>query len=55
MAKRILKEEQLIDVICGATLMGGGGGGAMVGGTDLLDTYKKLNPEKTVELTQLKT
>lgn len=28
MAKRILKEEQLIDVIWGATLMGGGGGGA---------------------------
>ena len=51
MAKRILKEEQLIDVIWGATLMGGGGGGAMVGGTDLLDTYKKLHPEKPVELT----
>lgn len=55
MAKRILKEEQLIDVIWGATLMGGGGGGAMVGGTDLLDTYKKLHPEKPVELTLLET
>ena len=48
---RILNEEQLIDVIWGATLMGGGGGGAMVGGTDLLNTYKKLHPEKPVELT----
>ena len=55
MAKRILKEEQLIDVIWGATLMGGGGGGAMVGGTDLLNTYKKLHPEKPVELTLLET
>ena len=24
---------------------GGGGGGAMVGGTDLLNTYKKLHPK----------
>lgn len=51
MAKRILNEEQLIDVIWGATLMGGGGGGAMVGGTDLLKTYKELHPEKPVQLT----
>ena len=34
MAKRILNEEQLIDVIWGATLMGGGGGGAMANGMD---------------------
>lgn len=53
MAKRILNEEQLIDVIWGATLMGGGGGGAMVGGTDLLNKYKSLHPEKPVALTLL--
>jgi len=51
MAKRILDEQQIIDIIWGATLMGGGGGGAMVGGTDLLNTYKKLHPEKAVQVT----
>ena len=55
MAKRILTEDQIIDVIWGATLMGGGGGGAMVGGTDLLETYKRLHPEKPVQLTLYET
>lgn len=50
MAKRILNEEQLIDVIWGATLMGGGGGGSASIGVALLETYKKLHPEKPVEL-----
>ena len=55
MAKRILNEEQLIDVIWGATLMGGGGGGAMSNGMDLLNTYKKLHSEKDVQLTLYET
>lgn len=55
MAKRILNEEQLINVIWGATLMGGGGGGSMVNGIGLLEGYKKANPDKPVQLTLLET
>ena len=34
---RTLTEQQMIDIIWGATLMGGGGGGSISSGMDLLN------------------
>jgi len=38
---RILNEQQIIDVIWGATLCGGGGGGSLQNGMDLLEKFKE--------------
>ena len=40
MAKTYLNEENMRDIIWGATLMGGGGGGSISSGMMLLDSYK---------------
>lgn len=45
MSKRMMNEQQIRDMICGATLLGGGGGGSMQNGLDLLDGYKKTHKE----------
>jgi len=45
MSKRTMNEQQIRDMICGATLLGGGGGGSMQDGLDLLDGYKKTHAE----------
>lgn len=50
MAKNILNETDLRNVIIGATVVGAGGGGSPTGGLDLLDIYKRNNPGKPVEL-----
>ncbi len=51
MAKRIMKEDQMVDVIWGATLLGGGGGGSIQSGLDLLDKFKTDHPEKPIQIT----
>ncbi|HWQ30175.1 MAG TPA: DUF917 domain-containing protein [Negativicutes bacterium] len=51
MAKRIMNEQQIIDVIWGATLLGGGGGGSMKNGMDLLEKYKQDHPSTPLEIT----
>lgn len=50
---RILKEQDLVNVIYGATVLGAGGGGSATGGMDLLNKYKEMNPCKPIELTLL--
>lgn len=50
MTQRIMKEEQMVDVIWGATLLGGGGGGSMVNGLDLLSKYKTDYPMDPLEI-----
>lgn len=50
MSKRTIYEDQIVDVIWGATLLGGGGGGSMANGLDLLNKYKNDHPEKPVEV-----
>ena len=50
MAKNILNETDLRNVIIGATVVGAGGGGSPSGGLDLLEIYKRNNPGKPVEL-----
>lgn len=50
---RILKEQDLVNVIYGATVLGAGGGGSATGGMDLLNKYKEMNPGKPIELTLL--
>lgn len=47
---RILNEEQIIDVIWGATLLGGGGGGSSQNGLDMLQAYKKSHDKVELEL-----
>lgn len=51
MAKRVLDEQQIIDIIWGATLLGGGGGGSMKNGMDLLNKYKSDHPGKPIKVT----
>ncbi len=51
MAKRILNEQSILDVLCGATILGGGGGGPMSAGLTMLDNYKKAFPGKPLEIT----
>lgn len=51
MAKRMMNEKQMIDVIWGATLLGGGGGGSMKNGIDLLAKYKFDHPKDPLEIT----
>lgn len=51
MVKRVIKEQSIIDVIWGATLLGGGGGGSMKSGMDLLEKYKADHPEKELAVT----
>lgn len=41
MATTFLNEENMRDIIWGATLMGGGGGGSISSGMMLLESYKK--------------
>ena len=50
MAKNILNETDLKNVIIGATVVGAGGGGSPSGGLDILELFKKNNPDKPVEL-----
>jgi len=50
MTKRMMHEEQMIDVIWGATLLGGGGGGSMKNGLDLLKKYKEDHPGKQLSI-----
>ncbi|MCF0137680.1 MAG: DUF917 domain-containing protein [Oscillospiraceae bacterium] len=45
-----LLEQDLVNVIYGATIFGGGGGGSVSAGIDLLKLYKKSHPEKIVQL-----
>ena len=45
-----LYEQDLINVIYGATVLGAGGGGSATGGMDLLKLYKENHPGKTVKL-----
>lgn len=45
MAKRVMNEQQILDMICGATLLGGGGGGSMQNGLDLLLKYKEAHTD----------
>ena len=47
---RTLTEQQMIDIIWGATLMGGGGGGSISSGMDLLNAYKRDHPDAKVEV-----
>lgn len=42
MAKTYLNEENMRDIIWGATLMGGGGGGSISSGMMLLESYKRI-------------
>ncbi len=44
MAYTKMYEQQIIDMIWGATLLGGGGGGSMQNGLDLLAKYKEAHP-----------
>lgn len=46
MAKTYLNEENMRDIIWGATLMAGGGGGSISSGMMLLDSYKKVTLTK---------
>ena len=50
MGKRILNEEQIIDVLWGSTLMGGGGGGPMQVSLNLLSKFKADHPEIPIEI-----
>lgn len=50
MAKNILNETDLKNVIIGATVVGAGGGGSPTGGLDILELFKKNNPDKPVAL-----
>ena len=50
MAKTYLNEENMRDIIWGATLMGGGGGGSISSGMMLLESYKKDHPGKTLSV-----
>ena len=50
MAKTYLNEENMRDIIWGATLMGGGGGGSISSGMMLLDSYKKDHPDETLSV-----
>ena len=47
---RTLTEQQMIDIIWGATLMGGGGGGSISSGMDLLNAYKRDHPDAKIEV-----
>lgn len=44
MAKRMMNEDGMIDLIWGAALLAGGGGGAMRSAMDLMNKYKADNP-----------
>jgi len=46
---RTIFEEQMIDIIWGATLMGGGGGGSITSGKLLLESFKKSHPGKLIK------
>ena len=50
---RILNESDMKNIIAGATVLGGGGGGSASGGFDLLELFKKNNPDKKVSVTML--
>ncbi len=50
MATTFLNEENMRDIIWGATLMGGGGGGSISSGMMLLDSYKKDHPDETLSV-----
>jgi len=50
MATTHLNEENMRDIIWGATLMGGGGGGSISSGTLLLDSYKDRHPGEVLDV-----
>lgn len=50
MAKKILNETDIRNVIVGATVIGAGGGGSISCAYDMLDNFKASNPEKPVQL-----
>lgn len=39
-----LREQDMIDIIWGATLMGAGGGGSISSGIKLMESYKERHP-----------
>lgn len=45
-----LNEENMRDIIWGATLMGGGGGGSITSGTMLLESYKRDHPDEVLNV-----
>ncbi|MDR1272754.1 MAG: DUF917 domain-containing protein [Clostridiales Family XIII bacterium] len=47
---KVLKKEDIIDVLYGATLLGGGGGGSLHNGIDMLEKYIETHPGKPVSL-----
>lgn len=50
MAERYLNEEQVYDIMWGATLLGGGGGGTMAGGMRLFEQFKKNHPDREISI-----
>lgn len=50
MATTFLNEENMRDIIWGATLMGGGGGGSISSGMMLLESYKKSHPGEILKV-----
>jgi len=51
MAKRLMNEEQMIDMIWGAALLAGGGGGSINTAMVLLNKYKEDNPDDPLSVT----
>ena len=50
MAKRWMDEQQILNALWGATLMGGGGGGPLPSALELLEAFKRRFPQKTVRI-----
>lgn len=46
----VLKKQEIIDVLWGATLLGGGGGGSLRNGLDLVANLEENHPEISMEL-----
>jgi len=51
MAKRLMNEEQMIDMIWGAALLAGGGGGSISSAMVMLNKYKENNPDDPLSVT----
>jgi DUF917 family protein len=47
---QILKKDDILDVLYGATLLGGGGGGSLHNGVDMLEKYIEAHPDKPISL-----
>lgn len=51
--KRIVREDNMISMIWGGTLLGGGGGGPLSAGVALIDAFKRDHPEAEIAVTMI--